>query len=101
MPTFPINGTGKKQIMMDYNFYFTQRSASSAGVTPEQSAADSAQVKATYDDMYNATFNGNRAPLILGNHFNEWNNNAYETALTNSCWRSAASRRRTACRSAT
>ena len=32
--------------------------------------------------MYNATFNGNRAPLILGNHFNEWNNNAYENALT-------------------
>ena len=82
MPTFPINGTGKQQITMDYNFYFTQRNASSAGVTPEQSAADSAQVKATYDDMYNATFNGNRAPLILGNHFNEWNNNAYETALT-------------------
>ena len=82
MPTFPINGTDKKQIMMDYNFYFTQRNASSSGVTPEQSAADAAQVKATYDDMYNATFNGNRAPLILGNHFNEWNNNAYETALT-------------------
>ncbi len=83
MPTFPINGTGKNQIMMDYNFYYTQRQASSAGVTPEQSAADAAQVKATYDDMYNATFNGNRAPLILGNHFNAWNNNAYETALTN------------------
>ena len=39
--------------------------------------------KATYDDMFNATFNGNRAPLVLGNHFNAWNNNAYETALTN------------------
>ena len=82
MATFPINGTGKQQITMDYNFYYTQRQASSTGVTQEQSDADAAQVKATYDDMFNATFNGNRAPLVLGNHFNAWNNNAYETALT-------------------
>jgi len=82
MATFPINGTGKQQITMDYNFYYTQRQASSTGVTQEQSDADAAQVKATYDDMFNATFNGNRAPLVLGNHFNEWNNNAYENALT-------------------
>ena len=82
MATFPIHGTDKQQITMDYNFYYTQRQASSAGVTQAESDADSAQVLGTYDDMYNATYNGNRAPLILGNHFNAWNNNAYETALT-------------------
>jgi len=82
MATFPINGTGHQQITMDYNFYFTQRNAKSDGVTQAESDADAAQVKATYDDMFNATFNGNRAPLVLGNHFNSWNNNAYETALT-------------------
>ena len=82
MATFPINGTGKQQITMDYNFYYTQREASSDGVTQAESDADSAQVLATYNDMYNATYNGNRAPLILGNHFNAWNNNAYEKALT-------------------
>ncbi len=82
MATFPINGTGKRQITMDYNFYYTQRNATSAGVTPQESAADQAQVLATYNDMYNATYNGNRAPLILGNHFNEWNNSAYANALT-------------------
>jgi hypothetical protein len=67
---------------MDYNFYYTQRKADSTGVTPDQSAADSEQVYQTYNDMFNATFNGNRAPLVLGNHFNAWNNNAYENALT-------------------
>ena len=82
MATFPIHGTDHQQITMDYNFYYTQREASSAGVTQAESDADSAQVLGTYDDMYNATYNGNRAPLILGNHFNAWNNNAYETALT-------------------
>src|SRR6478752_1364230 len=40
MATFPINGTGKQQITMDYNFYFTQRNADSKGVTQEQSDAD-------------------------------------------------------------
>lgn len=83
MAEFPIHGTDHFQITMDYNFYYTQRNASSTGVSQADSDADAAQVQATYQDMYNATFNGNRAPLVLGNHFNEWNNNAYETALTN------------------
>jgi hypothetical protein len=83
MPEYPINGTGKVQIAMDYNYYVTQRNENSKGVTQAQSDADSAQVKATYEDMFNATFNGNRAPIVLGNHFNDWNNNAYVTALTN------------------
>ncbi len=83
MAEFPIHGTDKFQITMDYNFYYTQRQASSKGVSQAESDGDSVQVQQTYQDMYNAAINGNRAPLILGNHFNEWNNNAYETALTN------------------
>lgn len=81
MAEFPVHGTDHFQITMDYNFYYTQRNASSEGVTAEQSAADAAQVQATYQDMYAATVAGNRAPLILGNHFNAWNNNAYTEAL--------------------
>lgn len=83
MAEFPMHGTKHFQITMDYNFYYSQRNASSNGVTAAQSAADSAQVQATYQDMYNATFKGNRAPLILGNHFNAWNNNAYSDAIGN------------------
>ncbi len=83
MAEFPMHGTSHYQITMDYNFYYTQRGASSNGVTAAQSAADSAQVTATYQDMYDAAYRGNRAPLILGNHFNEWNNNAYSDAIGN------------------
>ncbi|HEY4993362.1 MAG TPA: polysaccharide deacetylase [Nakamurella sp.] len=83
MAEYPLHGTGHFQITMDYNFYYSQRNASSAGVSQADSDADAAQVQATYQDMYDATFNGNRAPLVLGNHFNDWNNDAYETALTN------------------
>ena len=80
-PVDPDKRTSHVQITMDYNFWYSQRGATAAST--DESAADSAQVKATYEDMYNATFNGNRAPLILGNHFNQWNNNAYSDAIAN------------------
>ena len=96
MAEFPIHGrlpdgspvdSAKRdnhyQITMDYNFYYSQRGASSKGVSAAQSKADSQQVLDTYRDMYKATLNGNRAPLVLGNHFNEWNNNAYSDAIAN------------------
>ena len=36
---------------------------------------------ATYRDLYRAALRGNRAPLVLGNHFNDWNDHAYRDAL--------------------
>ena len=89
MSQFPIEGavldypSRHKQITMDYNFWYSQRHNSSDGVTPAQSAQDSAQVLATYNAMFDAVHDGNRAPLILGNHFEAWNNNAYTNALGN------------------
>ena len=67
---------------MDYNYFFTQRGASSAGPSAADSARDREQVLATYRDMYAAAFDGNRAPLVLGNHFNDWNRGAYRDALS-------------------
>ncbi len=79
MATFPLAGTERPVITMDYNFWIRQRNGTSG--TPEESAADKAQVVQTYRDMYNASFASTRAPLILGNHFNEWNNSAYADAV--------------------
>jgi hypothetical protein len=86
MALFPLHGrlpdgrTGVSVTTMDYNFYFTQRGAVPAP-TAEDSARDSQQVLETYRDMYAAAYSGNRAPLVLGNHFNDWNNGAYRDAL--------------------
>lgn len=88
MPVFPVHGTlpdgrtGAPVTAMDYNYYFSQRGASSTGLTPAQSARDGAQVLATYRDLYHAAYTGNRAPVVLGNHFNDWNHSAYVDALT-------------------
>jgi hypothetical protein len=80
MTAFPLHGTGTPVTTMDYNYFFTQRSAVDG--TPAQAHADEAQVLATYDDLYRTSYDGNRAPMILGNHFNTWNHDAYVDALT-------------------
>jgi hypothetical protein len=87
MATYPIHGTlpdgrtGVPVTTMDYNYYFTQRGASDAGLSTADSDHDRDQVLATYRDLYQEAFHGNRAPLVLGNHFNDWNRNAYRDAL--------------------
>ena len=87
MATYPVHGvlpdgrTGVPVTTMDYNYFFTQRGASEAGLTPADSARDRDQVLNTYRDLYRESWHGDRAPVVLGNHFNDWNNGAYRDAL--------------------
>ncbi len=87
MSEFPLHGTGHPLITMDYNFYAQQEPATVAGgavPSPARSRADSAQVLATYQDMLKAAqTDGVNEPIIIGNHFNAWNNNAYSDAVGN------------------
>jgi hypothetical protein len=80
MTTFPMHGTDHPVTTMDYNYFFTQRGGVDGSLA--QARADQRQVRATYDDLYRRSFRGNRAPVILGNHFNDWNHQAYVNALT-------------------
>ena len=80
MTTFPLHGTGHPVTTMDYNYFFTQRGGVDG--TEAEALTDQRQVLATYDDLYRSSLHGNRAPVILGNHFNDWNHNAYVDALT-------------------
>ena len=82
MADFPLAGTNHRVITMDYNFWYAQEQASS-NVSKAQSERDSKQITQTYLNMYDAAYHGNRAPLILGNHFEQWNNDAYTQALAN------------------
>jgi len=81
MPYVPMAGTGHRVIAMDYNFWYLQRTARTAP-SAAGSRRDRRQVLATYRAMYDAAYDGNRAPLLLGNHFNDWNRGAYSGALT-------------------
>jgi hypothetical protein len=80
MTTYPLHGTDHPVTTMDYNYYFTQRGGVDG--TAAQAEQDQRQALATYDDLYRQSLHGNRAPLVLGNHFNDWNHGAYVNALT-------------------
>jgi hypothetical protein len=74
----PMAGTHRGVVSMDYNFWVSQTGNPPSTKDP---AANSDQVLRTYRQMYQDTYDGNRAPLVLGNHFNSWNGNAYSDAL--------------------
>ena len=93
MAEFPMHGDtpgygpNHFQITMDYNFWYSQEFDPATGqmrqVSAAQSAADSQQVQATYQDMLDGALAGSHAPLLLGSRFTGWTNNAYTTALGN------------------
>ncbi|GLY52602.1 hypothetical protein Lesp01_62580 [Lentzea sp. NBRC 102530] len=78
MPEVRVPGLGKQVVMMDFNLWYSLNKATEQ---PER-AADFAQiVLETYKSVHQAALNGNRAPIVVGNHFNEWNGNAFSTAM--------------------
>jgi hypothetical protein len=81
MQELRMAGTGTPVLSMDYNFYELQSGAHEAGTAFEDRMQG--DVEATYRNAYDALFNGNRAPLILGAHFANWNDNIYHHALAN------------------
>lgn len=79
MQELRMAGSGRRVLSMDYNFYEAQSGATRA---PEaRHPAMRQQVLATYQNAYRAVDKGNRAPLIIGNHFSRWNNGIYADAL--------------------
>ncbi|HUR73222.1 MAG TPA: hypothetical protein VMZ00_03045, partial [Sporichthya sp.] len=74
-----MSGSGSSVLSMDYNFYALQSGAVDG--SPARRSAWYSQVLDTYRNAYRATYNGNRAPLIFGAHFNTWNGGIYADAL--------------------
>lgn len=73
-------GSGRWVLSMDYNFYEAQSGAAPAATSRRPAMRQ--QVLDTYRNAFRATYAGNRAPLILGNHFSRWNGGIYEDALS-------------------
>jgi hypothetical protein len=67
----------RKIIMMDYNLWYAMNRAKD---DPSRSAEFAAATLATYRGAYDAALAGNRAPLVIGNHFNDWAGDAFSTA---------------------
>jgi hypothetical protein len=68
---------GKKVIMMDYNLWYALNGAREE---PSRDAEFTQVTLETYRAAFQAAFNTNRAPLTVGNHFNDWSGGAFTNA---------------------
>ncbi|WP_432850455.1 polysaccharide deacetylase [Amycolatopsis sp. CA-161197] len=77
MPYVKVPALNKKVIMMDYNLWFQFNHARDDATRTAEFRADTL---ATYRGAYQAAFAGNRAPLVVANHFNDWAGGAFAKA---------------------
>ena len=73
-----INGSGRKALSMDYNFFVSQ---SRAAADPHRQELFREQMVATYLDYFKTNYAGNRAPLHIGHHFTGYQGGVYHEAL--------------------
>lgn len=78
-PAFDKPGYKSPTVMaMDYNFWIKFN----GGKDDKSKTAEMTRAaRQTYDYMYEQAFGGNRAPLVIGNHFNNWSGNAFNPAV--------------------
>ncbi|MHA6624925.1 polysaccharide deacetylase [Pseudonocardia sichuanensis] len=78
MPSVEVAALGEQVLLMDYNLWL----ALNGGRDEPERAAEFGEVAlAAYRDAYRAALDGNRAPLVLGNHFNNWSGGGFSDAI--------------------
>ena len=86
------NGLPRKNLAMDYNFFFVQtngvdviKNLIKQHVAPAVVAAKTKQLEDqmyySYVNYFFGNYNGNRAPVNIGHHFSKWNGGAYWNAM--------------------
>ncbi len=77
MPQVYSAGLSGKVTAMDYNFWVKFNGAKE---DPGSASKLTPIVLSTYNFMYDQAYNGNRAPILIANHFNNWNGNSFNPA---------------------
>lgn len=81
MPSVRVPAVGnKKVIMMDYNLWYAYNRAKDDKSKRNEFARNTLD---TYRAAYEAAFQGNRAPLVIANHFNDWAGGGFNDATEN------------------
>ncbi|WP_406396285.1 hypothetical protein [Streptomyces sp. NBC_00887] len=75
----PVPGRAFETLSMDYNFMFNQSGTTQGD--PNQHAYWGNQMRDGLLQAFDRSYNGNRAPLIIGNHFESWNGGTYMRAI--------------------
>ncbi|GGZ13816.1 hypothetical protein [Streptomyces poonensis] len=89
MQLVPVPGRGFETLSMDYNFYMNQSDARTGDPDRHEYWGD--QFRDGLLRGFLRAYHGNRAPLIIGNHFESWNGGTYmravEEAVERTCTR--------------
>ncbi|WP_236671319.1 hypothetical protein [Streptomyces sp. 7-21] len=75
----PMPGESFETLSMDYNFMVNQSGPESGDPALYPYWED--QMREGLLAAFDRTYHGNRAPLIIGNHFNQWNGGIYMDAV--------------------
>ncbi|MER6997152.1 hypothetical protein [Streptomyces sp. NPDC000410] len=67
-------------LSMDFNFLYNQSKGETEG-NPAQYPAWEKTTRNAYMNGFNRVYNGSRAPLFIGNHFEQWNGGIYMKAV--------------------
>ncbi|WP_326753994.1 hypothetical protein OH738_18290 [Streptomyces hirsutus] len=76
----PFPGHSFEQLTMDYNFMVNQSGTTTQG-DPAKHELWGDQMRDSLLAGFRRAYDGNRAPLIIGNHFESWNGGAYMRAV--------------------
>ncbi|MFJ8631089.1 hypothetical protein [Streptomyces sp. NPDC093568] len=76
----PYEGGDFQGLSMDFNFLYNQSDGETDG-DPARHAEWQRETLATYMAGFNRVYYGSRAPLFIGNHFEEWNGGIYMKAV--------------------
>ncbi|WP_354640644.1 hypothetical protein [Kitasatospora camelliae] len=80
LQSIPFPGHTFQVLSMDYNILFNQSAGSTKG-DPGKYDAWRTQARDSYLAGFNRAYDGNRAPLFIGNHFEQWNGGIYMDAV--------------------
>ncbi|WP_371497304.1 hypothetical protein OG871_15150 [Kitasatospora sp. NBC_00374] len=80
LQSIPFPGHTFQVLSMDYNIMYNQSGSNTKG-DPARHAAWQTQARDSYLAGFERAYNSNRAPLIIGNHFEEWNGGIYMNAV--------------------
>lgn len=76
----PYPGKELQVLAMDFNFLYNQSKGSTEG-NPAMYGAWEEETRDAYMNGFERVYNGSRAPLFVGNHFEDWNGGIYMDAV--------------------
>ncbi|WP_329434395.1 MULTISPECIES: hypothetical protein [unclassified Streptomyces] len=80
MQLVPFPGHKGEQLTMDYNFMVDQ-SGTATQDHPDKQKFWGDEMRDSLLQGFDRAYNGNRAPLVIGNHFESWNGGTYMRAV--------------------